>query len=38
MIVQQAVDTEALKARIKATWVSGDYARIAKLRKSPLLY
>jgi SAM-dependent methyltransferase len=30
MIVQQAVDTEALKARIKATWMTGDYARIAR--------
>jgi 2-polyprenyl-3-methyl-5-hydroxy-6-metoxy-1,4-benzoquinol methylase len=29
MTVQQAVDTEALKARIKATWAAGDYSRIA---------
>jgi ubiquinone/menaquinone biosynthesis C-methylase UbiE len=31
MTVQQAVDTEALKARIKATWQTGDYARIARV-------
>jgi ubiquinone/menaquinone biosynthesis C-methylase UbiE len=29
MTVQHAVDAEALKARIKATWMAGDYARIA---------
>ena len=31
MTVQQAVDTEALKAHIKATWAVGDYGRIARV-------
>jgi ubiquinone/menaquinone biosynthesis C-methylase UbiE len=31
MTVQQVVDTKALKARIKATWMAGDYARIARV-------
>jgi SAM-dependent methyltransferase len=34
MTVQQAVDIEALKTRIKATWMAGDYARIASFTES----
>jgi SAM-dependent methyltransferase len=30
MIAQQAVETEGLKARIKAIWTAGDYARVAQ--------
>jgi ubiquinone/menaquinone biosynthesis C-methylase UbiE len=31
MITQQAADIEGLKARIKATWTAGDYARVARV-------
>jgi SAM-dependent methyltransferase len=31
MTTQQAVDIEGLKARIKAVWTAGDYARVARV-------
>jgi SAM-dependent methyltransferase len=31
MTTQQAADIEGLKARIKATWTTGDYARVARV-------
>jgi SAM-dependent methyltransferase len=34
MTIQHPVDTEALKARIKATWTAGDYGRIARVTES----
>lgn len=34
MAVQQIADIEGLKARAKATWMAGDFARIAEITES----